>query len=209
MNLLFVHGMGATPFDWLPTAWRLKKHGYRTATFSYFASCQSLAGIRQRLARRLAVMASEGEYALIGHSLGGVLLRDALCSLPADVRPPRHLFLVGSPMTATQTNRDLSRFKLYQLLFGECGQLVASNEQMQAVGVPGLPITCVAGTKGNASRFNGQANDGIVLESELCPGLFADVVHIEASHPLLPAHRQLPQLIHQRLGGDAIRPGAA
>ena len=199
MNLLFVHGMGATPFDCLPTAWRLKKYGYRTGTFSYFASCQALAAIRLRLASRLAAIAAKGDYALIGHSLGGVLLRDVLCTLPADVRQPRHLFLVGSPLIATQTNRHLNRFTFYKVLFGQCGQLVASTEQMQAIGIPAVPVTCIVGTKGNVGRFKGQVNDGIVLESKLCPGLFADVAQIAASHPLLPAHRQLAPIIHQRL----------
>lgn len=202
MKILFVHGMGATPWDAFPTLRRLRKAGHATATFAYFASVETLASIQARLVARLSALARDGDYALIGHSLGGVLLRHALCSLPAGTRQPRHLFLVGSPMVATRTNIYLNRFRLYKLLFGECGQLVASPQRMAAIGTPDIPLTCVAGTLGFPGRrqpFGGAANDGIVQEAELRPELFTDVVRLPAHHPLLPAHRQLAHLVHQRL----------
>ena len=202
MKILFVHGMGATPWDAFPTLRRLKKSGYATATFAYFASVETLASIQARLVARLAELARDGDYALIGHSLGGVLLRDALSSLPAGTRQPRHLFLVGSPMVATRYNIYLNRFRLYKLLFGECGQLVASPQRMAAIGMPDVPLTCVAGTLGFPGRrqpFGGEANDSIVQETELRPELFTDVVRLPARHPLLPAHRQLAPIVCQRL----------
>src|SRR6202034_4433106 len=51
-----------------------------------------------RVARRLTQIADAGEYVLIGHSLGGVLLREALRDLPRAVRRPTRLFLLGSPI---------------------------------------------------------------------------------------------------------------
>lgn len=211
MKILFVHGMGATPLDALPTLMRLGKLGYRTSTFSYFSSFQTLDAIRARLQRRLAALADGGEYALIGHSLGGVLLRDALSSLPDEIRRPGHLFLVGSPILATRTNGYFNRYALYKMLSGQCGQLVASQEQMRAIGMPSLPTTCVVGSKGLTGRrspFGTEANDSIVLESELCPQLFSDVVHIAARHPMLPSHRDLAPIVHQRLAAIR-RPDAA
>lgn len=207
MNILFVHGLGATPLDALPTLMRLKKWGYQTSTFSYFSSVQTLDAIKARLRQRLAKLARGGDYALIGHSLGGVLLRDVLSSLPVEVRRPGHLFLVGSPVLATRTNMYFSRHALYRWLSGECGQLVASQEQMRAIAMPTLPTTCVIGSKGFTGRrspFGDKANDSVVLESELCPQLFSDVVRIAARHPMLPSHRDLAPLVHRRLA--AITP---
>lgn len=194
--------MGATPFDCAPTFLRLRRLGYRTSTFSYFSSFQSLDSIKMRLLNRFAETASEGEYAVIGHSLGGILVRDILMKLPAEIAQPKHLFLLGSPMIATQMNRRLSKFAVYRLLFGQCGQLVASEERMKAIGTPPIPTTCVVGTKGFSTRrmpLEKRPNDGIVLESELCTELFSDVVRIAVRHPFLPATQELSCIIHQRL----------
>jgi hypothetical protein len=203
MKVLFVHGMGATPFDCFPTLIRLKKLGYETSTFSYFSSFQNLESIKQRLADQIVVLASTGDFAVIGHSLGGILLRDILLGLQAEVRQPKHLFLVGSPILATKANMYLSRFAMYRFLFGQCGQLVASPEKMGAIGIPAIPTTCVLGTRGLLGRyspFGNLPNDSIVLESEICVDLFSDVVRVEARHPFLPASPQLVRIIHQRLG---------
>jgi hypothetical protein len=202
MRILFVHGLGATPFDWFPTFLRLKRLGYKTSTFSYFASFQKLDAIKQRLRNQLVDMASQGDYAVIGHSLGGVLLREVLQSMPSGAPPPKRLFLLGSPVNATQVNRYLNRFALYRIMFGQCGQLVASQQCMDAIGIPGVPTTCVVGINGSRSRYfplGAQANDGLVLESELRTDLFSDVVRIAATHPFLPASRHVWPIIHHRL----------
>ena len=108
MQILFVHGMGATPFDCFPNLLRLRRLGYKTSSFSYFSSFQDLDSIKNRLLSRLAEAASEGDYALIGHSLGGILVRDILMKLPAEIDRPKHLFLLGSPMIATRMNKRRS-----------------------------------------------------------------------------------------------------
>ena len=198
MRILFVHGMGATPFDCLPTFLRLKRLGYKTDTFAYFSSFQSLETIKTRLMKRVTAIASDGQYALVGHSLGGILLRDVLMRLPAGTIPPRHLFLLGSPIVATEINKRLCEYGAYKFLFRECGQLVASDERMNGIHIPSIPTTCVVGTSGLDSR--GQPNDSIVLESELCTERFSDVVRIATRHPFLPATRELSNVIHQRLG---------
>lgn len=131
MKILFVHGLGATPFDCFPTFVRLRRLGYKTSAFSYFASFQSLDSINVRLLNRFAELAAEGAYAVIGHSLGGVLVRDILMRLPAGINQPKHLFLLGSPMIATRMNKHLSTFGVYRLLSGQCGQLVASDTGME------------------------------------------------------------------------------
>ena len=202
MNILFVHGMGATPFDCFPNLARLNRLGYKTHAFSYFCSFQKLDSIKARLLKRIAHIASDGEYAVIGHSLGGILLRDILMKLPAEIDQPKHLFLLGSPIVATQINKRLSTFRIYRLLFGQCGQLVASEQWMESIGVPPTPTTCIAGTRGLTGRrspFGKRANDSIVLESELCTELFSDVVRIPLRHPFLPAARELSCIVHQRL----------
>ena len=203
--------MGATPFDCFPAFLRVRRLGYKTSTFSYFSSFQNLDSIKMRLMDLVAETAARGEYAVVGHSLGGILARDILMRLPAEVDQPKHVFLLGSPLIATQMNKHLSRFGVFRLLSGQCGQLVASDELMEAIGTPSIPTTCVVGTKGFNSRwspFGMRPNDSIVLESELCTELFPDVVRIAVCHPFLPATQELARIIHHRLstGGGGRLP---
>jgi len=202
MNILFVHGLGASRYDFLLTARRLRKKAHVPSAFAYYAARQPLQLIRLRLLERLRQLALAGDYAVIGHSLGGVLLRDVLQRLPTDVRPPRQLFLLGSPIKATRANQFFNRYGWYKLLAGECGQLVASESAMAAIGLPDVPTTCIVGTRswqGRWSPWGQQANDGIVLEAELCLDRFRHVVALPAYHPLLPANAGLCDIICERL----------
>lgn len=209
MKILFVHGMGATRFDFLPNALRLKKSAYDIHYFSYYASFQSLALIRQNLKAKLLELAAAGDYAVIGHSLGGVLLREALIELADKLpgfRSPCHLFLLGSPISPTSVNHYLSRYRLYKWLSGECGQLVASEAAMAAIGLPRLSTTCVAGTRGVRGRwspFGNKPNDTVVLVSELHTEKFTDVVYLDCRHPSLPANAAVSQIIQDRLKPQA------
>lgn len=165
----------------------------------------SLAVIRQNLKAKLLELAASGDYAVIGHSLGGVLLRAVLIELAGELpgfRSPSHLFLLGSPISSTVMNHYLSRYRLYKYLSGECGQLVASEAAMAAIGLPRLSTTCVAGTRGIHGRwspFGNEPNDTVVLLSELHTEKFTDVVYLDCWHPSIPANAAVSRIIQDRL----------
>ena len=98
MQALFVHGMGRSPLSGWRLLRQLQRAGLKTSSFGYSVSLEDFAGIRRRLESRLSLLAERGDYVLIGHSLGGVLLRAAVNGLPPGTRRPRHLFLLGSPL---------------------------------------------------------------------------------------------------------------
>lgn len=78
MQVLFVHGMGRSPLSDFPLLFHLKKSGLNTSTFGYMASLHSFESIQHELANHITYMAAQGDYILVGHSLGGVLIRAAL-----------------------------------------------------------------------------------------------------------------------------------
>src|SRR5262245_34215628 len=82
LQALFVHGMGRTPLSGWPLLRSLRRAGLATSSFGYVVLLEDFEQIRQRLASRIAALGARGDYVLIGHSLGGVLLRAALNSLP-------------------------------------------------------------------------------------------------------------------------------
>lgn len=102
MIILFVHGMGRSPLS----GWRLLRHlrrvGLETRTFGYLVAFENYDAIVARLRTRISLLAITDDYIVIGHSLGGVLLRATLNVLPPGSALPRHVYLLGSPVLASR-----------------------------------------------------------------------------------------------------------
>lgn len=206
MQVLFVHGMGRSPVSGWPMLWQLKRRGIAVGTFGYATARADFEAIKQRLQSRIARIARQGDYAVVGHSLGGVLLRAALAELPPEVPLPKRLFLLASPVRASRLAHKFRRRFTYRLLTGDCGQLLASDERMMALPPPRVPTTAIIGTRGlpwKPDPFCGEPNDGVVAVSETCADWLADQVRIPAVHALVPASRAVADIILQRLSANA------
>jgi pimeloyl-ACP methyl ester carboxylesterase len=190
MQILFVHGMGRTPLSGAPMLFYLRKNGYSANIFGYSAAVENFASIRARLCRKITQIAAQGEYVLIGHSLGGVLLRSALSELPETSKSPEHVFLLGSPVVASRMAKKLSEKILFRLLTGDCGQLLSSSERMAAIAGLSEPNTSIVGIKGingKYSPFLDELNDGIVAVSEASAEWIDQEIRVPVIHTFLPS----------------------
>jgi len=203
MHILFIHGMGRTPLSGAPVLWRLRRGGHGTSSFGYCAAFQPFETIRDRLCRRIARLAAAGEYAVLAHSLGGVLLRSALGALPASTRQPNHVFLLGSPIAPARRAKALRNRLLYRLLAGDCGQLLGSEARMAAIGPLAAATTSIAGTRGLRGTwgpFQDEPNDGVVAVSEVAADWISEEIRIPVIHTLLPCSRLVSDILLERLG---------
>ena len=148
MQLLFVHGMGRSPLSGGLMLWLLKRSGFRVRVFGYSVSFDDFAGIRARLVERISQVAAQGDYVLVGHSLGGVLLRAALNDLPSGTRKASHLFLLGSPVRPARLANRLRNNLIYKTITRDCGRLLGSAERMAELGPVAVPTTVVVGVRG-------------------------------------------------------------
>jgi hypothetical protein len=205
MHIIFVHGMGRTPLSGAPMLLTLKGHGHKVSVLGYSTVLDGFDAIRDRLCKKIAEVASHGDYALIGHSLGGVLLRSAIACLPPMVARPRHLFLLGSPIKSARLARGFMPRLLYQAMTGDCGQLLASDQRMDAIGACTTATTLIIGTRGlygEHSPFKNELNDGVVAQSEVCAEWASDQVFVPVIHTFLPASARVAEVILQRLTSD-------
>jgi hypothetical protein len=208
MHALFVHGMGRSPLSGWSLARRLRHAGIPTHTFGYSVALEDFARIRRRLTARIETLAERGDYVLIGHSLGGILIRGAVQALRPDSRPPHHVFLLGSPVRAVRVAQRLGRNVVYRALTRDCGQLLASPARMGEIGAPGVPTTCIAGVRGlplKRGPFGGEPNDGLVSLSEVRADWTADPIQLPVVHTLLPSSAAVAAVILERLGRDRQR----
>jgi len=169
MLVLLVHGLGRTPISLFGLAAALRRAGHRTRFFGYSPTFESLGRIVRRLENRLRTLARLGQpLALVGHSLGGLLLRKALGRVP-EVRV-HHLVMMGTPHRASHMARLASLWLPFRLFTRECGRFLAYRDEFESVPIPRVPFTVIAGTGGPLGRywpFGEEANDGIVSVEEV------------------------------------------
>jgi hypothetical protein len=167
MRVLLVHGLARTPACLLRLAWRLRRAGHRPLLFGYAAWAEPYPRIVSRLVLRLESLARAGEpVGLVGHSLGGLLLRSALAAVPG-LRVSR-LVLLGTPNQPPRIASRARRWPLFRAMSRSCGALLASPSEFGRIPAPSVPYTIIAGSAGwrVAGWFGGEPNDGIVAVSE-------------------------------------------
>jgi pimeloyl-ACP methyl ester carboxylesterase len=198
MIVMFVHGMGRSPLSGWPLMRQLRRSGLRTDSFGYVAAIEEFEAIVSRLLSRLEQLAEAGPYAVVGHSLGGVLLRAALNELPSEMRQPEHLFLLGSPIAPSRLAAKLQRNVVFRVLAGDCGQLLGSVERMAMIGPTRVTATGIAGNRGligSFGPFGEEPNDGVVSLSEVSASWLAAVRQVRVVHTLLPSSNDVARII--------------
>lgn len=186
--------------------YRLRRAGWRTETFGYVAAAESFDSIKRRLVLRISKLAVGEPYFLVGHSLGGVLIRAALNSLPEDVDRPRHVFLLGSPIHSPRLAVRLKGNLLFRVLAGDCGQLLASPSRMGQIGSLTERATSIAGVRGLARTrraFGNEPNDGVVSLSEVSADWLPNQQQVPVIHTLLPASGRVVEAILRELDSRA------
>lgn len=206
LAVLLVHGLWRTPLSFLSLVNRLRAWGHRPEQFGYAAVAERYEAIADRLVRRVQHLAASGEpYAVIGHSLGGVLLRSAL---PRVAGPqPQHLVMLGSPNRPPRLAKRLGVRWVYRRLMGECGVNLSSELFYAALPPPTVPYTIVAGTAGPRGRwspFGDEPNDGIVAVSETRVQDDDVVVFLPVTHTFMMRDRAVQAVIARAL--TAVHP---
>jgi hypothetical protein len=206
MNVLLVHGLWRTPLSLMRLVGRLRSWGHSTELFGYAAVAQRYDAIVARLVRRLERLAAEGSYALIGHSLGGVLLRSALPHVSGV--PPEHMIMLGTPNRPPRIARALGSFWVYRRLMGQCGMNLTSSAFYESLPVPRIPYTIVAGTAGPRGRwmpFGDELNDGIVAVSETRLYDHDPIVMLPAIHTFMMNNATVHAVIQQALTRHGVK----
>lgn len=207
MQVLLVHGLGRTPASLWGLSRTLRAAGHQPSFVGYVAAVERFDAIRARVRRRLEAAAATGiPYAAVGHSLGGLLVRSALCDWPAGLPLPVRLVMLGTPNQSPRLARRLQRFWPYRVALGEAGQVLARPAFF--AGLPALPVpgTIVAGVRGLGGRwspFGDEPNDGIVARSETLPCEGVPVVEVPAAHTFLMDHPAVRRIVTEALR-DAV-----
>jgi pimeloyl-ACP methyl ester carboxylesterase len=204
MRIVLVHGLGRTRLSLSILARRLSRSGYGTELFPYSALMEAHKRILSRLVARLRRLADRGEeVGLVGHSFGGLLLREGLAEVPG--LRVRHLVMLATPNRQPRMAVRVYARLPFRILRGSCGQRLADAAWFRSLPRPSPPYTIVAGTwgwRGRLDPFEGEPNDGIVAVCEtlirdddqpvLVPALHAFIMNSRAVHGLIVERLRQP-----------------
>lgn len=205
MDVILIHGMGRTPVSMLRLHRHLRHAGHRPMLFGYSPTFETLQAATGRLVRLIERRVGTAPYALVGHSLGSVIIRSALGQLAN--RIPAACYFLSPPMVACRAAKFFSRFWLYKLLTGEMGQLLANDAFMQRLPMPPVFTRIYVGTGGPRRRwfpFGMEANDLILSVAEATGGFKALTVEVPALHTFIMHAPQVYDDIIRSL--EAIEP---
>ena len=202
MKVVLVHGIGRTRWSFLFLVRRLSAAGHNPEVFSYSAVSESHADILARLVARLQLLAgSGGEVGLVGHSFGGLLLREAVALVP-ELRV-KHLVMLATPNRRPRLAGAYIRLP-FRVVHGSCAHCLAAPAWFRALPTLAVPYTVVAGTggwRGRLSPFKGEPNDGALAVSETMLTENDRPVLVPIIHTFIMNSRLVHRLIRERLAG--------
>ncbi|WP_184410846.1 alpha/beta fold hydrolase [Xanthomonas translucens] len=179
-QVLLLHGIwNGRP--WLdPLAWRLRRAGFRVATFGYSTAFGGAEAALPRLQQRIGRLAEHGSVALVGHSLGGLIALHALRQAPQ--LPVTRVVCLGSPLAGSAVAQALLRRGLGVALGRSAGLLQHGLGHWDGHAAVGMVAGSVALGLGNRIAALGPESDGTVALAETrVPGLH-DHCLVRASH---------------------------
>lgn len=175
MRVFLLHGLARTAASMAVLSHRLKRAGHRPALFGYQVLTRSVDDVVERFRARVERVLAEDRardataivpFAVVGHSLGGLVARLAAPDLPPGLRK---VVLLAPPNQPPAIAAALAENRLFRTLARDAGRSLTQAEFFARLPPPEVPTLVVAGTRGPRAAclpFGGEPNDGIVRVSE-------------------------------------------
>jgi hypothetical protein len=202
MKILLIHGLARTSLSLLSLERRLQQVGHSPLHFGYFAFVEPFDQIAERLAHQLRALATQGPYAIVAHSLGGVLTRAALGQ--DMIAHPRHVVMLGPPNQPPRLAPMAWRMPPFQWVTGQCGHYLTCSKFYRQLPPLTTDYTIIAGTRGPRgplSPFGDELNDGIVALSETKIRDTDPLVQLPVWHTFIMNNPAVQKTVIQALAG--------
>lgn len=195
-SVLLLHALAHVRYSMNPLARHLRKLGFHTYQFSYPSTREPIEQHAQRLRKVIAELPAEAApLHLVGHSLGGIVIRAALDGWH-DERLGRCVFL-GVPHQGAEKADQFAHWKLFQWFFGPSGDQLRLPPHGIVNRLPptlDLEFASIAGGTGKPGGFSmvtklsGDNDFTVTVQSTKLPGA-ADWARTRCLHFFMPCQR--------------------
>ena len=144
---------------------------------------------------------ADGDYIVIGHSLGGILLRSAVATLLPGVRRPRRIIMLATPNHSPRLARRFGNMLWYRAINGDVGQWLTDELRFAEIPALDVPCTVIAGTRGLTGRwspFGEEANDGLVAVSETVLNAADELITLPVTHAFIMNDARVREIVMER-----------
>lgn len=181
--VVLIHGMGRTQLSMWLLARRLARAGYQCHHFQYVAALnQSIMDMGASLVNFLVEKVDASRYHLVGHSLGGVIIRAGFKKgYPEGLGK---VVMLATPNRPSQLARQLRDRGAFRIFSGRAGQELGSEEFFKDLPIPSVPFGVIAGNVGQKLTFD-EDNDGIVKVSTTKLEGMADFTTVPRIHTFI------------------------
>lgn len=213
-KVVLLHGFGRSSMSMLLLDSALTEAGYDVHRLDYPSTEEAPETLVEMIAERIDEICGDGAVTVhfVGHSLGGLLLRDCLGRHHPESLG--HVVLLGTPNKGSELANDDPGCAAQQELLGWAGptaQALHTGPGGYAASLPppAYSVGVIAGTRGNALSDNWlpTPNDGVVsVESARLDGMadfmIVDVTHWDMRSDRLVAESVIEFLRHGRFGHE-------
>lgn len=168
--VVLIHGILRTANCFHPLQQHLQQAGFDAYCMNYPSTQITIEQAAHQLERVLQSLRSYSQVHLVGHSMGGLVIRrwfGVYRDQPGTV-PIGRVMMVGTPNQGAHLADWLRHFPPFWMLFGKAGLELGANSPLppQSLPIPTVPFGIVAGGRGETTRgFNPLLpgdNDGTV-----------------------------------------------
>ncbi|CAM3151291.1 esterase/lipase family protein [Vibrio rarus] len=209
-QVILVHGLARSAASMEKMAQRISLHGYQVCVVDYPTLGQDIEQTLQRSAlqidhcvyqfdRQLSDRAGSKIH-FVGHSLGGLVIRDYLAKKPAMTYSPHfgEVVFVGTPNQGSDVADFFSSVWLLPLAGGTAASLTTGPKSLpNRLPKPSYPFGVIAGTNSYPilKHMFKESNDGLVsVESTQLEGM-QDFITVDVKHDRLRSDPQVTDLI--------------
>ena len=212
--VLLLHGVLRTSRSTAPLAKMLRDHGINVVGLDYASTSLPIDKHAENLARVVASLDQAPTIHLVGHSMGGLVLRRYLAMDSHDRRVKR-VVMLGTPNKGAELADLFGDLKLFEFVFGPAGQELRTDGT-RAVGVActlpkDVEAAVVAGVLGHKTGINPLLkgdNDGIVTVESTKLSSTCDFLCVRAHHAALVRNAEVAEAVARFLKQGKLRPAA-
>ncbi len=192
-TVIVIHGLGDSSWVTHKLQQTLTRADWTVVPFDYPSKEIPLATAADYLQRLMASLPAESRLHLVGHSLGGLVIRAAL----KDSTDPRvtSVVMAGTPNQGADVARMFATTPGYELMVGPVGRELAAAGDVLELRWPAPKVPCLilAGGKGDGEGY-----------SSLIPGDDDGLVSLASTHLSEGEQLTVVPVTHTRLVSDPV-----